>query len=93
MLVGTVAGDGERHADGTQAFYDATAALLRLQEGGLTVSAPAMRMRSEQLLLHSKIEDAALARTHSCHRDDVPCGNCPGCAKRRETLVAAGRLR
>lgn len=93
VMVGTVAGDGERHADGTPAFLESMAALLRVQEGHLTVSAPARDLHTEELLLRSQIDDATLAWTHSCHRDDIPCGDCPGCRKRAAALAAAGRLR
>ena len=93
VMLGTVAGDGERHADGTPAFLESMAALLRVQEGRLTVSAPAQDLQTEELLLRSQIDDATLAWTHSCHRDNIPCGDCPGCRKRVATLTAAERLR
>lgn len=93
VMLGTVAGDGDRHADGTQGFLDAIDALLRLQEGNLTVSAPSRHLSTEQLLLHSAVDDTTLGWTHSCHQDNVPCGHCPGCLRRNTALASAGRLR
>lgn len=93
VMLGTVADDGDRHADGTQGFLDAIAALLRLQEGNLTVSAPSRHLSTEQLLLHSPVDDTTLGWTHSCHQGDIPCGHCPGCLRRDAALAAAGRLR
>ena len=92
VLVGTVAGDGDRHADGRQAFYDSMAELLRLQEGALSVSAPAIHLAAAELIGLSGVDDTALGWSHSCHMDNVPCGRCPGCIKRAEVLTAAGRL-
>lgn len=92
VLVGTVAGDGDRHADGRQEFYDAMSALLQAQEGGLTVLAPAISLSTPELIRMSDVDDSTLGWTHSCHVSDVPCGRCPGCTKRSEVLVRAGRL-
>jgi 7-cyano-7-deazaguanine synthase len=93
VLAGTVAGDGERHADGRQEFYDAVNALLAIQEGTVSVSAPAIHLTASALIEVSGIDDTTLGWTHSCHAGDVPCGRCPGCTKRAETLDKAGRLR
>jgi 7-cyano-7-deazaguanine synthase len=89
---GTVASDGARHADGTSGFYDALDALLRLQEGSVGVSAPAIGMSSADLLIESQAEKSVLGWTHSCHRGDIPCGECPGCYKREQLLDATGRV-
>jgi 7-cyano-7-deazaguanine synthase len=93
VQVGTLATDGVRHADGTRAFLDAVDHLLALQEGHLRVEAPAATMTAVELLHASGVSEAVLGWTHSCHRADLPCANCPGCVKHAETLDAAGLLR
>lgn len=92
VLTGTVRGDGERHLDGTRAFYEALDMLLRAQEGGFGAAAPAIEMETTTLLADSGIEDAVLGWTHSCHRANLPCLECPGCYKREAVLQEAGRL-
>ncbi|KRF21036.1 hydrolase [Nocardioides sp. Soil797] len=92
ILVGTVAGDGDRHADGTQTFYDAMTAVLQSQEGRLSVSAPAIHLAAPALIHESNVTDSTLGWTHSCHVDNLPCGRCPGCVKRAEVLARAERL-
>ncbi len=93
VLVGSVSGDGDRHADGRREFYDAMTTVLRLQEGSVSVSAPAIELSAATLIKVSGVDDAALAWTHSCHVADLPCQHCPGCLKRSEVLAEAGRLR
>lgn len=92
ILVGTVAGDGDRHADGRRTFYDAMTALLQTQEGALTVTAPAIDLTAPDLINTSEVTDATLGWTHSCHVSNLPCHQCPGCIKRAEVLTTAGRL-
>ncbi len=92
IIVGSVVGDGKRHSDGTTAFYQQLDELLAMQEGGIRVSAPAAHMTSEELINASGVRDAVLGWTHSCHRSNLSCGACPGCAKRREVLERLGRL-
>ena len=92
LLFGTVASDARRHADGAPAFFDAVSRLLEMQEGRMSVAAPAATMSSKQLVELSGVSDQVLAWTHSCHLGDIPCGRCPGCVKRSETLKALGRL-
>lgn len=91
--LGTVRSDGTRHADGTAAFYSALDALMSVQEGGVAVRAPALAMSSEELIDASAAADAVLGWTHSCHRADLPCHDCPGCHKREAVLDGLGRLR
>lgn len=93
ITIGSVREDGHRHRDGTMAFYEALDRLVVLQEGGLRVQAPAIALSSEQLLIESGVSDQVLGWTHSCHTQDVACGACPGCYKRREVLDRLGRLR
>lgn len=91
ILVGTVATDGERHADGTAGFYERLDALTRIQEGSIEVATPALGLRTEELLKRSAVTDAVLGWTVSCHTASLPCGTCPGCRKRATALHAAGR--
>lgn len=92
VLLATVAGDGDRHADGTPEFYDALDRLLRVQEGSVGVSAPAIAETTEDLLARSGLGEDVIGWTVSCHRSDLPCGDCPGCWKRTRVLRAAGML-
>lgn len=90
VLVGTVLGDGERHADGTARFYAALDELLRLQEGNISVAAPGIDRTSEELVAASGLGANVLGWTVSCHRSNLPCGDCPGCWKRARVLRVAG---
>lgn len=92
VMVGSVAGDGDRHADGRQEFYAAMSEVLRIQEGGLSVRAPAIALPAPDLIEASGVNDATLGWTHSCHAGNIPCTRCPGCLKRAEVLASAGRL-
>jgi 7-cyano-7-deazaguanine synthase len=93
VLIGSVSGDGDRHADGRREFYDAMTTVLRLQEGSISVSAPAIELTTATLIEVSGVDDTTLGWTHSCHVADLPCRRCPGCLKRAEVLEEAGRLR
>ena len=92
VVAGTVASDGQRHVDGTPGFYHRLDKLVAMQEGNVRVTAPAAEIDSVELLERSGLTDAVLGWTHSCHVDDLACGTCPGCVKRRDVLAAAGRL-
>jgi 7-cyano-7-deazaguanine synthase len=92
ITVGSVLGDGERHADGTASFYQHLDGLLALQEGAVRVNAPAAEMTSEELIIASGVSDAILGWTHSCHTGNLSCGACPGCTKHRAVLERLGRL-
>lgn len=84
IIIGTVKTDANRHRDGTQEFVESISSLMGLQEGGLSVSAPAMGMTQEELALCSGIPERLLLKSFSCHRANFHCGDCPGCAKRAE---------
>jgi 7-cyano-7-deazaguanine synthase len=86
IVVGSVAGDAARHRDGTAEFYEQLAKLVAMQEGEVTVTAPAVELSTEELVAAAGVTDAVLGWTHSCHRGNVSCGACPGCAKRRDVL-------
>lgn len=92
VLIGTVASDGARHADGSAQFLSVMDKLLSLQEGAMHLQAPAAHLNAAELLTTSGISDAVLGWTHSCHRANLPCANCPGCIKHIEALHTAGRL-
>jgi 7-cyano-7-deazaguanine synthase len=92
ITIGSVLGDGERHVDGTAAFYKALDTVLAMQEGHLHVNAPGIEMSSGELIERSGVTDDVLGWTHSCHSADLACGVCPGCAKRRHVLGLLQRL-
>lgn len=92
ILIGTVAADSSRHADGTDEFLTGMDQLLALQEGGLRLHAPAAHLSAAELINASGACDALLGWTHSCHRANLPCAKCPGCVKHAEALAQAGRL-
>lgn len=80
LLIGSVLSDGF-HRDGTPDFVAAVSSLLEVQEGGMTVSAPAIELSTIELIRLSGVPDTELAWAHSCHKSDVPCGDCRGCNK------------
>lgn len=92
VIVGTVAGDGDRHADGTPAFYEALDRLIALQEGGIRVITPAIGETTTELVRRSKLGEDIVAWTVSCQRASLPCGDCPGCWKRARVLASLGML-
>ncbi|MEZ0355396.1 7-cyano-7-deazaguanine synthase [Mycobacterium sp. SA01] len=92
VLIGTVNSDSARHADGTSEFVAVMDNLLSLQEGALRLRAPAARMDSAELVSAAGLPDAVIGWTHSCHRANLPCANCPGCRKHTEVLRKIGWL-
>ena len=89
LLIGTVKSDGS-HADGRREFIAAMDKVLRLQEGGLTLEAPAMDWTAAELVRASGVPQELLAWAHSCHVADYACGACRGCVKHYETSEAIG---
>lgn len=89
LIVGAVAGDGERHVDGTRGFFDGLDDLVAMQEGGIRVRAPFLDLDPVEVVRRSGLGLDVLSWTHSCHRGSVACGDCPGCVKRRQVLDAA----
>jgi 7-cyano-7-deazaguanine synthase len=85
ILVGSVRSDGF-HADGTPGFYDGLNVLLERQEGRIRVEAPAIGLTTVELVRKSGVGAPLLGWTFSCHATPIPCGNCPGCNKRRGVL-------
>jgi 7-cyano-7-deazaguanine synthase len=92
VLVASVAGDGRRHVDGTAEFYEALDAVTSMQEGSVRIVAPAIDLEPDDLVLRSGVTESVLAWTHSCHRSNVPCADCPGCSKRDQVLTRLGML-
>jgi 7-cyano-7-deazaguanine synthase len=89
LWLGTVRSDGS-HSDGTIEFVDSISSLMALQEGGLTIAAPAIELSTTELIRNSRIPSDVLAWAHSCHKSNVPCGNCRGCNKYFEVLGEIG---
>lgn len=89
LLIGTVRSDGF-HKDGTTDFLSKFDDLLRYQEGGIRVSAPAVQLTSSELVKTSGIEMRLLAYCHSCHTGNISCGYCRGCTKHRQVMHALG---
>lgn len=85
LLLGTVASDCS-HRDGTLEFINSMSHLLAMQEGGMTLAAPAIGMRTADLVRESRVPRSFLAWAHSCHKANVPCCNCRGCNKHFEVL-------
>lgn len=89
LWIGTVRSDGS-HKDGTKEFIDAMAHLMMCQEGGLAIEAPAIEMSTTELVRKSGVPAGCLAWAHSCHKANVPCGNCRGCNKYYEVFNELG---
>ncbi len=85
-MLGIVAGDGDRHGDGTPGFRSALDTLVRRQEGGIRILAPHIDALPHVLLQRSGLPKEVVNQTHSCHTSDLACGECPGCARRAAVL-------
>ena len=80
LWIATVRSDNS-HQDGTRDFVDQISRLMKLQEGGLVIEAPAMEMSTAGLIRCADVPDHLIAWAHSCHRANVACGQCRGCNK------------
>lgn len=89
LVVGTVKSDRE-HRDGMPEFVELMDRVLRLQEGGIGLRAPAVDMDSIELVRVSKIPMSLLAWSHSCHRCIYSCGSCRGCLKHQRVFSDLG---
>lgn len=89
LTIGALKTDGF-HADGTAEFIAAMNALFTLQEGNLTVEAPAIDLDAVELVRRSQVPFELLAWSHSCHVSEYACGFCRGCRKHFETMEAIG---
>jgi 7-cyano-7-deazaguanine synthase len=85
LLIGALATD-VLHADGRPEFVTAISKLLEIQEGGLTVSAPAHEMTAAELVRRAGIPMEILGWAHSCHTSNSACGQCRGCVKHYKTM-------
>lgn len=89
LLIGTVKSDGF-HVDGRPGFVALMSDLLRLQEGAIELSAPAVSMSSVELVRASGVPIEILGWSHSCHTASLACGRCRGCFKHREVMLELG---
>lgn len=80
LIIGTAKGDAS-HRDGTFEFIEKMNSILRMQEGGAELFAPAIHLESIELLLESRIDTDVLDMTFSCFQAEYPCGRCRGCIK------------
>jgi 7-cyano-7-deazaguanine synthase len=86
VFVGTVAGDGERHVDGTAEFIERLDEIIRMQEGSIKVTAPFRDVDPVDVLERGGLPDHILRRTYSCHTGNLACGRCAGCLRRTQLL-------
>lgn len=93
VTVASVSSDGQRHVDARAEFFNKLDEVVRLQEGGLRVLAPAVELTTVELAKRSGVGMEVLGWTHSCHVADHSCGHCPGCTKRLCVLEALGVAR
>ena len=89
LYIGTVSSDGG-HRDGTTDFVGLIDDLLRYQEGGLRVEAPAIGMTTQELVKTAQVPENVLAWAHSCHKANLPCGDCRGCNKYNQSMFDLG---
>lgn len=89
LLIGSLRTDGI-HADGKAEFITAMNAVLRCQEGEITLEAPAIKLSAAELIKTSGVPLDLLAWAHSCHVANEACGMCRGCRKHYETLEELG---
>lgn len=87
VALASVRGDGDRHVDGSQLFYQHLDAVMKIQEGAVRVTAPAIRFSTVELLREAQAGQDLIGWTVSCHRANEPCGDCPGCWKRELVLA------
>lgn len=90
IWIGTVKSD-EVHKDGTAEFVSVLNQLMLLQEGELSIEAPAIAFSTVELVRVSGISEGLLSWSHSCHKANTPCGHCRGCNKFEQTWRALGR--
>ncbi len=87
VVLGLVAGDGDRHADGTSTFVAQIDRLVAAQEGSLRVKAPFLDTPTVTIVERSELPEHVIRRTHSCHVGNLACGQCPGCHRRASVLA------
>lgn len=90
IWIGSVAED-EVNRDGSVAFRTTLSKLMELQEGGISIDAPAARFSAMELVKESAAPAELLGWTHSCFVSDTPCLRCRGCQKHLSVLDALDR--
>lgn len=85
LMLGSVASDGS-HADGRPEFYERIGALIRMQEGAIRVSAPAIELSTVELVRQSGAPRELISWAHSCHTGPLACGACRGCTKHYDVM-------
>jgi 7-cyano-7-deazaguanine synthase len=85
LMTASVRSDGF-HKDGTVEFYKLINDLMVFQEGNIQITSPAIGFSSVELVKKSGIPNSLLYWAHSCHKSNVPCSNCRGCNKYRQTI-------
>ncbi|MCY3634008.1 MAG: PfkB family carbohydrate kinase [bacterium] len=93
VILGTVAGDGHRHMDGSRKFIAKLDSVLRCQEGTLRLIAPHADTPTIELLARTEHRAKIVAATYSCDVATTSCGKCNSCLRRAEILseLAADR--
>ncbi len=89
LMIATVGTDSNLR-DGTKEFVQMISDLLAMQEGAMLVEAPAVNISTVDLVKKSGIPYSLLAWAHSCHTDNIACGQCRGCVKHREIVAELG---
>lgn len=89
LYIGTVSSD-EGHLDGTTEFVRRVDSLVSYQESGMRIEAPAISMSTVELVQHAQVPPDLLGWAHSCHKANLPCGDCRGCNKFNQTLHDLG---
>jgi 7-cyano-7-deazaguanine synthase len=89
LYIGTVRSD-EGHRDGTTEFVRLIDELLSYQEGNLRVESPAIGMTTQELVESAEVPASLLAWAHSCHKANLPCGECRGCNKYNQCMFDLG---
>jgi 7-cyano-7-deazaguanine synthase len=89
LMLASVKTDG-LHKDGQGEFFQEIHKLVSMQEGKISVEAPAIVMTSVQLVRKARIDLSVLAWAHSCHVSNYACGNCRGCFKHQLVMQELG---
>ncbi|MCP1842135.1 7-cyano-7-deazaguanine synthase [Bradyrhizobium sp. USDA 4524] len=85
IMIGAVRTDV--HADGKSPFLRGIDRLMSLQEGAVSVTAPARALHPRRLLEVSGFPRSLVGLTFSCHVMEYACGQCRGCEKHLETVA------
>ncbi len=88
IAIGITADDRIRHLDGSAEFVENIGRLVKRQERGIEVVAPAIDLEATELIERSGIDERSARMSFSCHRADLACGRCSSCVKRAAALDA-----